>query len=98
MEDGMTRWWLLIAVLVPGGSILALAAWLRRQWLAREAAHVAEIAQLIKPPKPLFLWADEGLESRARARREIADQVKQRSALIASGSSAGSVLKMARKA
>lgn len=83
----------LIIVAVSGGSI-ALAIYLRRQWMAREAA---QIEALIQPPRPVFVGSDEGLEVRARARREIADQVKRRSALIASGSSSASVLKIARK-
>lgn len=90
----MTRWWYLAALVVPGGSVIVLAAWLRRRWLAREAA---QIDALIKNPRPVFLGADENLEVRARARRDIADQVKRRSALIASGSSSASVLKIARR-
>jgi hypothetical protein len=85
---------IIIAVVIPGGS-LALAAYLRRRWLDRQAA---QLDALIRSPRPIFVGADEGLEVRARARREIAAQVKQRSALIASGSSSASVLKIARKA
>lgn len=85
---------ILVAIVVPGGSI-ALAVHLRRRWLARKAA---QIEALIKAPVPVFLGADEGMEVRARARREIADQVRRRSAQIASGASSASVLRMARKA
>lgn len=88
------RFWLSALLALSGGGIV-LGVYVRRRWLAHEAA---QIAALIRPARPVFLGADESLEVRARARREIADQVKQRSALIASGSSSASVLKIARKA
>lgn len=91
----MKAWWPLLLVLVPGGSLIALGLYLRRRLRAED---VAEINGLIKAPRPVFVGADESLEVKARARREIADQVKKRSALIASGSSSASVLKMVKKA
>ena len=92
------KWWLLAVLLLPGGSAILVGAWLRRRWVARDAAAAAQIAALIHPPAQRFTGHDEAMEARARARREIAESVKRRSALIASGSSAGSVLKIARKA
>lgn len=85
---------IVVALVVPGGSI-ALLVYLRRLKTAREAVQIDD---LIRSPRPVFVGSDEGLEVKARARREIADQVRKRSALIASGSSSASVLKIARKA
>lgn len=70
--------------------MIGLSRWCRRR--------DEKIDDLIKAPVQKFSGHDEALEVRARARREIADSVRKRSALIASGSSAGSVLKIARKA
>lgn len=83
------------AVFVAAGGSIALAVHLRRRWLARKAA---QIDALIKAPIPVFIGADEGLEVRARARREIAEQVRRRSSQIASGTSSTAVLKVMRKA
>jgi hypothetical protein len=83
---------ILIAVVIPGGS-LALAAYLRRRWLDRQDAKI-----VIPPFVQIYTGHDEKLEMRSRVRREIVDQAKRRSAAIASGSSSASVLKIARKA
>lgn len=68
--------------------------WFRRLCRSREDVV---IDTKIKPPRQVFAGHDEALEARGRARREIAESVRKRSALIASGSPSGSVLKIARK-
>lgn len=53
--------------------------------------------EAITPPTYTFIGHDESLHVKAVKRREIAASIKKRSALVASGSSAGSVLKIQRR-
>ena len=56
------------------------------------------IDALIKPPVLKYAGHDESLSEKAAKRRKVADGIKKRSALVASGSSSGDVLKIVRKA
>lgn len=58
----------------------------------------AVIDSLITKPVRKFSGHDESLHDKAKARRKAAEGIKQRAALVASGSSSGSVLKLTRKA
>lgn len=98
----MKAWWpVLVAIPVTSGGLIALWVRWRRRWLAQEAAKLnARLAEhgAALDAKRSGQVLDESLQAKAKARRELADHVRQRSALIASGSSSASVLKMARKA
>lgn len=82
----MSRWWPWLIVVLPGGGIVALGIWLRRRWLASEAAA---IQTLIQPPVQRFekLSAKDYDDVRKEAvRRQAAVSYRQKqSAQIASG-------------
>lgn len=88
----MNRYWPILLILLPSGCLIAALVRWRRRCVANEKPLI------IPAPRQLFTGHDEAMEARARARREIADSIRQRSALVASGSTAGSVLKIAKKA
>lgn len=94
----MKSWWLLALLLVPGGSILAIAAYLHRR-LAREKA---EIDRLIGVQKKglyyTYLGHDEALDVRARLRKDIADRKRQQAAAVESGGTSADFQKIARRA
>lgn len=58
----------------------------------------AVIDSLIKKPVQKYAGHDESLGEKAAKRRKVSESIKQRAALVASGSSSGSVLQLARKA
>lgn len=94
----MKVWLGLVAIFVPGGSVIALGLWLRRRWLARARAQVdAAIAEQAEKLYYTFTRADEQLETRARVRRDIADSIRRKSSAVASGSTSGSLLKMVKR-
>jgi len=80
--------WLLL--LLPGGSLIYLAVWLRRRWMAREAATVAA---LIVPPRQVFAGQDDALRVRTEARRKAADAIRARAAHVESGARVSDVLR-----
>jgi hypothetical protein len=44
----LKAWWpVVVAVIVPGGGLIAVSVWLRRRWMAREAAAI-DLALAIK--------------------------------------------------
>lgn len=65
-------------------------------WFRRDEKEL--VIPPLSPAHYRFRGHDEQLEMRARVRRDIAASLKKRSALVASGSSSTSVLKMVRKA
>ena len=81
MDSGM-RYGYLLVVLLPGGALIALAVYLRRRWIARDAALVDA---LIVPPTPKFTGADESLTAKAARRRAHVDARTREAAAIASG-------------
>lgn len=80
----MTRWTWLLAL--PGGSVLITAIWLRRRWLAREAA---EIQKLIHPPNQTYAVLDkkavETVQAEAARRRAAFEYQRKCAAKVASG-------------
>lgn len=69
-------------LLLPFGSVLYVAVWLHRRWIARDAALVAA---LIKPVRQTFVGTDESLREKAKRRRALADQKVREARQIASG-------------
>lgn len=82
-------------LVLPGGLVLFAIVWL---WRRSAEPLDATINTLIVPPLQKFSGADEALQAKSAARREIAESIRKRSALVASGSRAGDVLKIVRKA
>ena len=83
----MKAWWpLVVALVIPGGSVIALAVYLRRRWIARDAA---QIAALIQPPRQTFEQLPPRLVEEVRAaaahRRSVAEARRAEGAQIASG-------------
>lgn len=92
-------WWILLAVVVPGGSLLTLAVWLRKRWLAREAAQIAQaIAAQRKALYYTYVGHDEGVDLQSRIRRDVAGRMRRRAAAVVSGSTSAEVLKIVTKA
>lgn len=83
-----------VAVILPGGWLVALAVWLRRRWLARDARAVDA---LIKPPRPVFEGSDEGLRQRTEKRRQAANGIRGRAARVESGSPVSDVLRLVKR-
>ncbi len=86
----MRAWWPWLLLLMPGGSLIALGVWLRRRWLAREAAA---IDARIQPPIQLFKGQDDALRVRTKKRREAADGIRSRAAHVETGAPVSDVLR-----
>lgn len=85
----MKTLWLL---LLPGGSILFAIVWLRRRWIARDAAA---IDALIVPPTygAGMTKQNDALRLRTEARRKAADAIRSRAAHVETGASVSDVLR-----
>lgn len=92
----MKAWTLAALFLLPGGSLIILAFWLRRRLHARESDP--NIARLIVPPiyRKGMTTHDEALRLRTEARRKAADAIRSRAAHVESGAPVKDVLRMVR--
>lgn len=75
---------LIVAVGLPGGSLVALGVWLRRRWLAKEAA---QIEALTSTPQYRYRFDghDDMLRLQSERRRDHANDKKREAARIVSG-------------
>lgn len=93
----MSRYWPWLAIVLPGGGLVALGIWLRRRWLAREAAA---IQALIQPPvqrfEKLSAAAYDDVRKEAVRRQAAVSYRQKQSAQIASGETVEDRIRMVR--
>src|SRR4051812_47103529 len=91
-------WRILAIVLLPGGFVaggIALAMYLRRRWLAREAAQVdALIASNRATSRKGFDVHDDALRQKTEQRRDVAERMRRRAAHVESGAAAAEVVRL----
>lgn len=97
----MPSWRSLVLLgVLPGGGLLLLAVvahWLRRRWIAADAARVDALIAANRPThKKGFDEHDEQLRKRTEARRDAADRIRRRAAHVESGARASDVLRMVK--
>ncbi len=94
------RLWLYVLAGI-GSLLIGLGTWFRHRARVREADALDDLLAMNRvalEAKRSGQVLDESMQARSQARREIAESLRQRSALIASGSKSGALLKMVKKA
>lgn len=79
--------WLItaVAILLPGGCLIALAIYLRRRWLAQAATYAETLIRPLGAEHYRFVDADDRLRIAAERRRDHANAKRLEAAQIASG-------------
>ena len=80
----MKPWLIVVAAIVPGGSLLLLAAWAWKRWMT---VTDTKIDTLIVPPsfRPGMEKQNDSLRVKTEARRKAAASMRTRAAHVESG-------------